>query len=143
MPCRRGVLRPLARSSTAGGKRGEGVRQRYQDLGVVDVRAGDQGREWEPVAVAEDVDPGAGFAAVDRVWTCLIPLFVARTAIESTMCRDQSISLITLSLVRNWRCSRSHNPALVHSPKRRCTVARDTPNNEAGSLRHEQPACTR
>lgn len=37
-------------------------------------------------------------------------------------------------------CSRSHNPAAVHSEKRRCAVARVTPKEASGSFHHEQPA---
>jgi hypothetical protein len=65
------------------------------------VRRGDQHGQREPFAVAQDVDLAAGFAAVDRVCACGVPLFVARTAMESTIALDQSISLITFSRCRN------------------------------------------
>jgi hypothetical protein len=122
--------------------RGVGVQQRHHHLRVMNVRGGDQDREWEPGAVAEDVNLRARFAAVDRVWPCRIPLFSARTEIESATALDQSISETTFNRVRNAACSRSHSPTFVHSLKRRCTVARLVPNIAAGSFRHEQPAWT-
>jgi len=53
------------------------------------------GRSAVHHAVTQHVDLRARFAAVDRVWTGEIAPFSARTEIESTTARDQSISLTT------------------------------------------------
>ena len=122
---------------------GDRVQQGQQQLRIVGVRRGDQDGQWYATAVAQYVDLRTGFATVDRVWPGSLPPFSARTLIESATARDQSISLITPSRCRNAWCSRSHNPACVHSVNRRCADARLTPNNAVGNLCQEHPAWTR
>jgi hypothetical protein len=92
---------PLARSSAAGPDRSDRVQQRQHQLRVGGVGSGDEHGEGNAPPVTEDVDLRSGFAAVDRVWPGQFPLFSARTLIESTTARDQSISLATLSRCRN------------------------------------------
>jgi hypothetical protein len=65
------------------------------------VGSGDQYCQRQPGPVTHDVDLRAGLTAVDRVRAGIVPIFVARTAIESTIARDQSISLLTFNRFRN------------------------------------------
>ncbi len=77
--------------------RGERVEQRHHHLRVGSVRRGDQNAQRCPAAVTQHVDLRAGFTAVDGIRTGQRPPFSARTAMESTTARDQSISPITPS----------------------------------------------
>ena len=83
--------RPLAGPATSAGDRGDRVQQREQQLRVRGVSRRDQHRQRHTAPVAQDMDLRSWFAAVDRVWPRQIPLFSARTLIESTTARDQSI----------------------------------------------------
>ena len=60
-------------------------------MGVVDVRGRGQRGQRQPAAVGQDMNLAARLATVDRVWPGQLPLFSARTAIESTTARDQSM----------------------------------------------------
>lgn len=95
------LARALAGSAATGPDRGDRVQQWQQQLGVRGVGGGHQHRKRDTAAVTQHVDLRSRFAAVDRVWPGQVPLFSARTLIESTTARDQSISLTTLSRCRN------------------------------------------
>jgi len=94
-------LRSLAWPAALAPHRDDRLQQRQEELGVGDVRTGDQDGERDPVAVAEDVELRARLAPADRVWPRLIPPFSARTLIASATALDQSISPITPSLCKN------------------------------------------
>lgn len=91
------------------------------------VRRRDRGDQRQALGVSQDVELGAGFAAVNRIRPYeLTPLF-ARTEAESTKAADQSILPAAPSRSRTslWRCR--HKPALVQAANRRCAVAGLTP----------------
>lgn len=94
------LARAAAGPAATAPHRGEGIQQREQQLRVRGVRGGDQHLQRHAPPVAQDVDLRAWFAAVDRVWPGQVPLFSARTLIESIIALDQSIPPATFN-----RCS--------------------------------------
>jgi hypothetical protein len=77
----------------------------------VDVRGGDQAGQRNTAAIAQNVDLAARLAPAARVWPGQLPLFSARTLIESTTACDQSMSAASPSRVRTCWCSRSPQPS--------------------------------
>jgi hypothetical protein len=80
---------------------------------------GDQG---DAAGISQDVVLGAGLGPVDRIGPRLGPPKTARTLLESTATRDQSIFPAWSSRWMSAICSRSHTPAASHSCNRRQQV---------------------
>lgn len=96
--------------------------QREELAGVVVVGRRDRRRQWDALCVGQDVMLGAGLGPVDRVRPRLGPPKTARTLLESTATRDQSIFPARSSRRMSAVCSRSHTPAASHARRRRQQV---------------------
>ena len=115
-----------------------GVDQLLEGLRVMDLGAGAHHRERNAVPLEEQVTLGPGPAAVYRVGTGFLALFLAGTLAESTDALDQSTSPPRPSLSSNARRRRRHTPAFCQSRNRRQQVTPLHPN-PLGSIRHGMP----
>jgi hypothetical protein len=82
---------PTARAAP-GADRRDAPHQRYQDLAVVQVGAGDAQRQGQTGALGDEVDLRALLAPIYRIRTRQLPPFSARMFTESIAQRDQSSS---------------------------------------------------
>lgn len=89
---------------------------------VMHVGGGDLGAQRNALGIGAKMMFAARFAAVRRVGPRLKPPKTARTLLESTTARDQSIRWLTCKRHNNSRWSFSHTPALCQSRSRRQQV---------------------
>lgn len=106
---------------------GDGQNQRFEGVRVVGVRGRDRDRQRQSRPVGQCMDLRAGFPAVHRTGTGQRSPLLALTEAPSRTARDQSIIPWLPSSSSTARCNLRHNPAFVHSVKRRCAVGTFTP----------------
>jgi hypothetical protein len=102
--------------------RWNGINQHQQLRHVVGISGCDSRDQWNPVAVGDDMVFGAGFAAIRRIWTGLVPPKTARTDVESTAARDQLIWSASRSRSKSTPWILFQTPFLCHSASRRQQV---------------------
>jgi hypothetical protein len=98
-----------------------------------------QGSQWQPPAVYDQVVLAARLPSVCGIRTCLGPPFLARTLLESNAVRLHSMSPCWPSSLSNSRCSFSNTPARPHWRSLRQHVAPLHPNTSAGRSRQAIP----
>jgi len=96
--------------------------QRFERLAVVHVGGGQLRAQRNALGIGAKMMLAARFAAIRRVWSRLKPPKTARTLLESTTARDQSIRSALCSRRSNSRWSFSQTPAFCQSRSRRQQV---------------------
>ena len=97
-------FRFLLRSPTPAADRGNRVDERNELSDVVDVRGGQDRREWDALAISDDMMHRARLASIGGIQARFFPPCTARTEELSTMARDQSFVLPeTVSTGSAWR----------------------------------------
>jgi hypothetical protein len=113
---------PLTWAAKRSFDRLDGLDQIFEDKRVVNVGGRKPDREWDPLAVDQEVPFRTRFAAVGRVGTDFLvhttPLFAGMLE-ASRLARDQSILSASPSRSSRMRWRRCHTPACSHSRKRR------------------------
>jgi len=116
---------PLPRSTPWPLDRLDRLDQVLENNRVVDVGRREPDREWEALAVDQEVPLRPRFATVGRVRADRLvrtaPLFAGMLD-ASRLARDQSIRSAAPSRSSTARCRRCHTPACCHSRKRRQQV---------------------
>jgi len=102
--------------------RWNGINQQQQLRHVVGISGCDSRDQWNPVSIGDDMVFGAGFAAIRRIWTGLVPPKTARTDVESTAARDQLIWSASRNRPKSTRWILFQTPFLCHSANRRQQV---------------------
>ena len=115
-------LGALARATDFTLHGGNGPHERLQLATVMHIGGGNLGAQGYALGIGAKMMFAARFAAVGRVWPRLQPPKTARTLLESTTARDQSIWSATWSRRNNSRWSFSHTPACCQSRNRRQQV---------------------
>ena len=115
------------------------VDQRQQLRHVVTVGAGKGERHRRAAGVGEQVVFGAVFPAVHGALSRFFPPCMARTEVESTTPRDQSILSAPFNSHSAFRRSRSHTPARCQSRSRRQQVMPDPQPISLGRYSHGTP----
>lgn len=93
--------------------------QRFERLTVVHVGGSQLRAQRNALGIGAKMMLAARFAAIRRVWSGLKPPKTARTLLESTTARDQSIRSAICSRRSNSRWSFSQTPAFCQSRSRR------------------------
>jgi hypothetical protein len=130
------------RSADLPAQRRHRVDQRHQLRDIVAVAAGQADRERDPVRVRQEVVLTARAAAVDRAGTGLEPPFSARTWLESTTARDQSISPAACRRTSSSSCSDDQTPASCQSLSRRQQVMPEPKPSACGRCSQPIPVCS-
>jgi hypothetical protein len=112
-------FRPLSRSAGFAAQRRYRQHQGLQLAAIMHVGGGDLGTQGNALGIGAKMMFAARFAAVGRVGSRLKPPKTARTLLESTTARDQSIRSARWSRRNNSRWSFSHTPACCQSRSRR------------------------
>ena len=115
-------LRPLAGATGFAAQRRNRQHQGLQLAAVMHVGGGDLRTQWNALGIGAKMMFAARFAAVRRVGPRLQPPKTARTLLESTTARDQSIRSATCKRCNNSRWSFSHTAACCQSRSRRQQV---------------------
>ena len=115
-------LRPLTRATGFATQRGNRQHQGLQLATVMHIGGSDLGTQRNALGIGAKMMFAARFAAVGRVRPRLQPPKTARTLLESTTARDQSIRSATWRRRNNSRWSFSHTPACCQSRSRRQQV---------------------
>jgi len=115
-------LGPLTRATPFAAQRRNRQHQGLQLSAVMHVGGGDLDAQWKALGIGAKMMFAARFAAVRRVGSRLKPPKTARTLLESTTARDQSIRSATCKRRNNSRWSFSHTPAFCQSRSRRQQV---------------------
>ena len=115
-------FRSLTRATDCPPQCRDGQYQGLQLATVMHVGGGDLGAQGNALGIGAKMMLAARFAAVRRVWPRLKPPKTARTLLESTIARDQSIRSAIWSRRNNSRWSFSHTPAFCQSRSRRQQV---------------------
>jgi len=115
-------LRPLSRPTGFAAQRRNRQHQGLQLAAIMHVGGGDLSAQWNASGIGAKMMFAARFAAVGRVRPRLKPPKTARTLLESTTARDQSIRSVTCSRRSNSRWSFSQTPAFCQSRSRRQQV---------------------
>jgi hypothetical protein len=116
----------------------DGVDQRLQQLGVVDVGGGQRRRERDALPVDDQAVLRAALAPVRRVRAGRLAPFFARTLVLSMLARSRSMASRSPSHCSNVRCAWCHTPASCHSRSRRQQLTPLAPRPR-GTSRHRQP----
>ena len=132
-------LRPLTRATDFAAQRWNPQHQGLQLTTVMHVGGGDLRAQWNALGIGAKMMFAARFAAVGRVWPRLKPPKTARTLLESTTARDQSIWSATWSRRNNSRWSFSHTPAFCQSRSRRQQVMPLPQSSSNGRSRQAMP----
>jgi hypothetical protein len=101
---------------------GNGCHQQAQPLAVMHLSAAELNTQRNASGIGEKMMLTARFAAIRRVTTCLEPPKTARTLLESTTARDQSIRSAACNRRSNSLWSFSQTPAFCQSRSRRQQV---------------------
>jgi hypothetical protein len=112
----------LTRSTSLAADGGHGQHQGLQLPAVMHVGGGQLNAQRYALGIGEKMMFAARFAAVRRVWPRLKPPKTARTELESTIARDQSIRSATCRRRSNSWWSFSQTPAFCQSRRRRQQV---------------------
>src|SRR3989442_802078 len=112
-------LGPLTRATGLATQRRNRQHQGLQLSAVMHVGRGDLDAQWQPLGIGAKMMLAARFAAVRRVGSRLKPPKTARTLLESTTARDQSIRSATCKRRNNSRRSFCHTPACCQTRHRR------------------------
>jgi len=115
-------LRPLTRATGFAAQRWNRQHQGLQLPAVMHVGGGDLGTQRKSLGIGAKMMLAARFAAVGRVRPRLKPPKTARTLLESTTARDQSMRAATCNRRNNSRWSFSQTPAFCQSRSRRQQV---------------------
>jgi len=102
-----------------------GVDQRQKLGHVVGVRPGERRRQRDALGIGQEMMFRAGLAAIRGIGARFFPPCTARTEVESTMPRDQSIWSAWRSLPKRTVWTRSQTPFLCQSQSRRQQVIPD------------------
>jgi hypothetical protein len=132
-------LGSLARTTGFAAQRRNRQHQGLQLAAVMHVGGGDLRAQWNALGIGAKMMFAARFAAVRRVWPRLKPPKTARTLLESTTARDQSIRSATCRRRNNSRWSFSHTPAFCQSRSRRQQVMPLPQPISSGRSRHAMP----
>jgi hypothetical protein len=130
---------PLPWPTGFAAQRGDRQHQGLQLAAVMDVGRGDLGAQRNALGVGAKMMFAARFAAVGRIWPRLKPPKTARTLLESTTARDQSIRSATCRRRNNSRWSFSHTPACCQSRSRRQQVMPLPHPSSSGRSRQAMP----
>ena len=109
----------LARTTWPARQRGNGLQQRLELPAVMHVGCGHLGAQRNALGIGAKMMLAACFAAVRRVGPRLEPPKTARTLLESTTARDQSIRSATCNRRSSAWWSFSQTPAFCQSRNRR------------------------
>ena len=112
----------LTRAAELSTQRRNGAHQSTQRLAVVHLGAGQFNTQRNALGIGEKMMLTAFFAAIRRVATRLEPPKTARTLLESTTARDQSIRSAACNRHSSSRWSFFHTPAFCQSRNRRQQV---------------------
>ena len=105
----------LTRSASFARDRRNRQQQRFERLTIVHVGGGQLCTQRNALGIGAKMMFAARFAAIRRVWSRLKPPKTARTLLESTTARDQSICSALCSRRSNSRWSFSQTPAFCQS----------------------------
>jgi hypothetical protein len=112
----------LARPASFAGNRRNGQQQCFEWLAVVHVGGGQSRAQRNALGIGAKMMLTARFAAIRRVAPRLEPPKTARTLLESTTARDQSIRSAACNRRRSSLWSFSQTPAFCQSRRRRQQV---------------------
>lgn len=115
-------LGPLPRATGFAAQCWNRQHQGLQLAAVMHIGGGDLDAQRKSLGIGAKMMLAARFAAVRRVWPRLKPPKTARTWLESTTARDQSIRSATCKRRNNSRWSFSQTPACCQSRRRRQQV---------------------
>lgn len=132
-------LGPLPWTTGLATQRRNRQHQRLQLAAVMHVGGGDLRAQWNALGIGAKMMFAARFAAVRRVWPRLKPPKTARTLLESTRARDQSMRSAKCSRRSNSRWSFSHTPACCQSRSRRQQVMPLPHPSSSGRSRQAMP----
>ena len=132
-------LRSLTWAASFAAQRWNRQHQRLQLATVMHVGGSDLGAQRNALGIGAKMMFAARFAAVGRVRPRLKPPKTARTLLESTTARDQSIRSATWSRCNNARWSFSQTPAFCQSRSRRQQVMPLPQPNSKGRSRQAMP----
>src|SRR5215207_6357439 len=132
-----------ARATTLASYRGECVHRLKQFLAVRHVRPRERDRERDAFAVYHLMAFRPRFAAIRRARPDCAPFFrgapLARTRIESTLARLQSICPVCSKRLSNNWCNFCHTPARCQSRRRRQQVIPEPQPISCGSISQGRP----
>lgn len=133
-------LRGTLSSSTAGTlDRRDRIDQRHRLFAVMDVRAGVDERQRDPLAIAHNMPLRAIFAAIGGIRPGKRPPKTARTEQLSKIALSQSISSASPSSSNSRRQICSHTPSACQSRSRRQQVMPEPQPISCGKYSHGQP----
>jgi len=115
-------LGPLTRATDLAAQGRDRQHQGLQLTAVMHIGGGDLTAQGYALGIGAKMMFAARFAAVRRVWSRLKPPKTARTLLESTTARDQSIRSATCKRRNNSWWSFSQTPAFCQSRNRRQQV---------------------
>jgi len=115
------------------------IDQRQRLLAVMDVRAGVEQRQRDPLAVAHNMPLRAIFAAIGGIRAGKRPPKTARTEQLSRIAWSQSISSASPSSSNSRRQICSHTPIMCQSRSRRQQVMPEPQPISCGKYSHGQP----
>ncbi len=132
-------LRPLARTTDLAPHRGDGGNERLEWAAVMDVGRRHERAQRQALGIGAKMMFAARFAAVGRVGPGLKPPKTARTLLESTTARDQSIRSAACNRRSSSWWSFFQTPAFCQSRKRRQQVMPLPHPNSCGRSCHAMP----
>ena len=132
-------LRPLARTTDLAPHRGDGCDERLELATVMHIGCRQQDAQRQALGIGAKMMFAARLAAVGRVRPGLKPPKTARTLLESTTARDQSIRSAACNRRSSSWWSFSQTPAFCQSRKRRQQVMPLPHPNSCGRSCHAMP----
>ena len=118
---------------------GNGIDQGHGGLGIMNIRAGMDQREWDALAVADDMPFRPVFAAIGGIGASLRPPKRARTELLSTTALVQSILSANPNSSRSAFQTFCQTPATCQSRRRRQQVMPLPQPNSGGNSSHAVP----
>jgi len=134
------AIEPSPRMAAFAAHRRNGIEQRQQLRHVVAVCFRERDRHRRPpLAIDQQVVFRPWFSAVHRARSRFFPPCIARTLVESTTARDQSILSAAFSRSSSTRCRFFQTPACCQSRSRRQQVMPQPQPSSCGSDSHGRP----